>query len=212
LQMAALALARPSACGAVAPDAICAGDGVGKVQVCPGDSGGPLLWMDELDLTKDVMLASTQLGIVSWGGTCQDNLPYSVFLDLSKHAPWVASAKARMLSAQTGDIGDSPCDGNNVCFEQVMVAPAAPTAPPAPPLFPGLAAPPPMLSGRTAVGNTTSSTAGSGALVPTLLGVAGAVLLTACVAFGFMRFRARPPGGGAAEQPKAMRRVVVRFI
>ena len=77
LQMAALTVASRDKCsdlfGSMSADGICVGDGVGKVQVCPGDSGGPLLWLDELDITTNTLLASTQIGIVSWGGACQVN-------------------------------------------------------------------------------------------------------------------------------------------
>ena len=77
LQMAALTVAAPHKCadlfGGISADGMCVGDGVGRVQVCPGDSGGPLLWLDELDITTSTLLASTQIGIVSWGGACQVN-------------------------------------------------------------------------------------------------------------------------------------------
>ena len=146
LQMAALMIAAPAGCntlfGNISADAICVGDGVGKVQVCPGDSGGPLLWLNELDITADVLTASTQIGIVSWGGACQDNLPYSMFVDISSHGPWIHAASTRL----GGDVVEHGCDNENVCFEHISISPVAPPSPPAPPAYPSFfsAQPPPV--------------------------------------------------------------------
>ena len=133
LQLAVLPLAPRSACssalGSIAADALCAGDGVGRIQTCPGDSGGPLLWLSDLDMTSDTILASVQFGVVSWGGACQSHVPYGVFVDLSHHGDWLVNASA------VGPDTPQGCHGT-ICYQPVTIAPAAPPTPPAPPAFP----------------------------------------------------------------------------
>ena len=184
LQMAALMIASPKACAVtlkqgVAPDAICVGDGVGRVQVCPGDSGGPLLWLNELDITSDVLTASTQIGIVSWGGACQDNLPYSVFVDISSHGDWIDAAAARLENATAAE----GCDVDDVCYKHISIAPPAPPTPPGPPGYPsfftGKSAPPrppPPVGGSAGRSGFTNRSAANVTAMPDAPGVPAAAI------------------------------------
>lgn len=131
LQLGVLPLAKTSACAAAlgtvpAADALCAGDASGRVQTCPGDSGGPLLLLGGLDMSSSgVLQASTQLGIVSWGGACQESVPYGVFVSLQAHGSWLQAASTRALSENP--VGG--CDSAAVCFEAIAAVPPAPNQP-----------------------------------------------------------------------------------
>lgn len=135
--MGALPLSAKVACdrefGQIADDSLCAGDGVGRVQTCVGDSGGPLLWLETLDFQRDSMVASRQLGIVSWGASCEKLAPYAMYTNISAHGAWLANATVT-ANACVAD-GACPAVGcaGSMCFDSISIAPPAPPAPLSPP-------------------------------------------------------------------------------
>lgn len=136
LQLGALPLASAGDCadsvGAIAGDSLCAGDGVGRVQTCPGDSGGPLLWLDSMSLADGTITASVQVGIVSWGASCETPSPYGVFVDVAAHADWIRSTSAFLETCvdNPGACETDDCPGG-ACVASMAYDPAPPMAPPA---------------------------------------------------------------------------------
>jgi secreted trypsin-like serine protease len=61
---------------------------------CQGDSGGPLL--------KGLTNTDPQIGLVSWGIGCADNIP-GVYTDLAYFKDWIDAASGCMLYEYTGD-------------------------------------------------------------------------------------------------------------
>ena len=137
LQVGALPLAGPTDCagsvGAIADDSLCAGDGVGRVQTCPGDSGGPLLWLDSMSLADGTLTASVQVGIVSWGASCETPSPYGVFVDVAAHADWIRNTSA-YLEACVDD--PAACDTDECPGGACIASMAYEAAPPPPPREP----------------------------------------------------------------------------
>jgi secreted trypsin-like serine protease len=65
------------------PGMVCAGKREGGVDSCQGDSGGPL--------TTKIAVASTLVGIVSWGDGCARRLKYGLYTKVSAFRSWIDS-------------------------------------------------------------------------------------------------------------------------
>ncbi|MEC7289916.1 MAG: serine protease [Pseudomonadota bacterium] len=67
----------------VSEDMICAGFSSGRKDTCQGDSGGPLVYFDDQN-------RPTQIGIVSWGEDCAQQLKFGVYARIASFSKWIS--------------------------------------------------------------------------------------------------------------------------